>query len=108
MLKFWLRIRKAYSISKDAFLKEILSLNEEEMNILYELSKKTLYKNFISEIIAEYPELKEYLHNETDLLCMYDLYDYLSWKLGKEEPPPEYKKVILEFRKAVKHRKFPE
>ncbi len=98
----WLMIRKAYNVSLEAFGANISRLSEDEANEMYELIRHALYKDNIAQIIQEEPKMREFLRNEDDRLCMYEIYENLSWKLGKREKAPEYKQKINRFRMAVK------
>ena len=41
------------------------------------------------------PELKQFLKNDEDRLCMMDVYDILSYKLRRHEPTPKTEKGAL-------------
>lgn len=100
--RIWLRVRKAYGMSYQAFSNTISLLNEEEANLLYDLVICALFKGSVAEILRDHPEIRELVRNEGDRVCMHDCYEYLSWKLGKSEPLPAERKVVASFRKAVK------
>ena len=100
--RIWLRVRKAYNLDLTAFSNTLSFLTDEEANMLYDMVRHALFKGSVAEILREHPELRELVRTDDDRLCMYDIYEYLSWRLGKSEPMPEDRKVITRFRKAVK------
>ena len=88
----WLRLRKAWGWSFEAFSNTLGLLNTKEANMLYDIVKHSLFKGSYVEIIREHPELREIVKTDEDRLCMHDIYEILSWKLGrKEELPPDRK-----------------
>jgi hypothetical protein len=91
--KIWFPIRKAWSISVPAFSNAISSLNDKQAGILYDIVKLALYKSYW-EILRQYPGMKEIMFSDDDRLCMYQIYENLSWRLGKKEPEPKDVKLI--------------
>lgn len=103
----WLKIRNAYNVSLESFGATISMMNEGEANAMYDLVKGALYKDNNAQIIKENPNLKEFLKNDEDRLCMIDIYTNLSWRLGKSEKAPKYRETINKFRLAVKKSLIP-
>ncbi len=107
LMRLWLTIRKTYNLSHAAFSNTLSLLSEEEANMLYDLVKHALYKGSVAEILREHPELKPIVKTDDDRLCMHDIYEHLSWRLGRKEPMPSGRKVIADFRQAVTGRIMP-
>ena len=105
--KIWLRIRKAYNMSYSAFSNTMGLLNDKEANMIYDIVKHSLYKDNVAEIVRKTPAMKEFVKNDDDRLCMHDVYELLSWRLRRREEPPKDRKVIADFRKAVKGEEIP-
>ena len=103
----WLKVRKAYNLSLEAFGATLSQLNDEEANELYDLIKYALYKDNIAQIIRDEPKLKEFVKTDNDRLCMHDIYENLSWRLGRSEKPPSYRQVIDKFRVAATGKMIP-
>ena len=103
----WLRVRKAYNMSMEAFGSVLSLLNEEEANEMYDLVINALYKDNVAEVVRANPKMREFVKTDDDRFCMYDIYETLSWRLRRKEEPPEYRKKIDNFRLAVKKRLIP-
>lgn len=105
--RIWLRIRKTYNISLQAFSNALSALNDKEANILYDLVRLSLYKDNPAQIIKAHPFMKEFIRTDDDRLCMHDIYENLSWRLGRKEPAPKHRQMITRFRVAVKGSAIP-
>ncbi len=90
MMKIWFRIRRAWDINKIVFRETLAMLSDKQANELYDIVKYSLYTNSYAEIVIKHPELKVLLKNDDDRFCMHDIYEYLSWRLGRQEPSPPY------------------
>lgn len=99
--KNWLKIRQAYSISLDSFTNTLSSMNGKEANELYDMVKLALFKGSIGEIVSASPELRIFMRQEDDRLCMIESYEYLSWKLGREEPFPKGERIKVHLRRSI-------
>ena len=91
--RIWLKVRKAWSWNYEAFNSTVGLLNDKEANMLYDVVKHSLFKDSYVEIIRKQPELKEVVKTDDDRLCMHDVYEILSWKLGRKEELPKDKKL---------------
>ncbi|MDD5172125.1 MAG: hypothetical protein PHF60_03760 [Candidatus ainarchaeum sp.] len=87
--KTWIRVRAAWGRSFEVFTGTMSLLDKKQSEGLYDLVKHSLFKSTFAEIVQDYPQLKEFVKGEDDRLCMYDIYEVLSWKLGKSEPIPK-------------------
>ncbi|NYZ74032.1 hypothetical protein H0O00_02730 [Candidatus Micrarchaeota archaeon] len=87
--KTWIRVRSAWGMSFEAFNSTVSMLDKKHAEGLYDLVRHSLFKDNYAEILRGNPELREVLKNEEDRLCMHDIYEILSWKLGKSEPLPK-------------------
>jgi hypothetical protein len=105
--RIWFKVRRTYNISLDAFSNALSSLNDEEANMLYELVRLALFKGNPAQIIRANPEMKEFVHNDEDRVCMHDIYEHLSWRLGRKEPMSKERALITKFRMAVKGSELP-
>lgn len=86
--KIWFRIRNAWNLNLTAFANSISSLTQMQSEALYDIVKVSLYKGSYAEILREHPELKVLILSDEDRLLMHDIYENLSWKLGRKEPEP--------------------
>lgn len=100
--RLWFRVRRTYDISLEAFSNALASLSDEEAEMLYELVRHSLFKGNVAQILREHPEMREFVKTDDDRICMHDIYEHLSWRLGKKEPIPQERAIITRFRKAVK------
>jgi hypothetical protein len=87
--RIWLRIRRMWNLNLTAFANALTVLNEKESNMLYDLVRHSLFKGSYVEILQEHPELRDFLKSDEDRLCMHDIYEKLSWRLGRREPLPK-------------------
>lgn len=94
--RVWIRIRKSWSINRIAFTNSLSSLTDAQANELYSIIAVILYKNSYVEIIRENKEFGKIIKNDGDRICMYDIYEVLSWRLNKKVSLP--KKVELKMR----------
>ena len=92
--RIWLNARKAWNISLDAFSNSLSLLSEKQANALYEIVKVSLYKGSYAEILRGHPELRTLVMSDEDRLFMHDVYENLSWKLGRKEPEPQDLKLF--------------
>lgn len=100
--RLWFRVRRGYGISADAFSNALSSLTDKEAEMLYSLVRLSLFKGNPAQIIQAHPEMREFVHSDSDRLCMHETYQHLSWRLGKSEPLPKDRAIIVRFRKALK------
>ncbi len=91
--RLWLRIRNAWAASYGQFTYSLSSLDDKQAGLMYDLVKHSLYRNFFPEILRDHPELREFLKTDDDRLCMHDIYEVVSWRLGRSEPPPPDKEL---------------
>lgn len=88
--RIWLNVRNAWNMNLTAFSNSVSALDQKQAEALYELVRVSLFKGSHAEILRNHPELRPILRSDEDRLCMHDIYEKLSWKLGKKEPePPE-------------------
>ncbi len=87
--KTWIRVRSAWNLSFEAFNNVVSMLDKKQSEALYDLVKHALFMANCADILRQHPELREVLKNEEDRLCMHDIYEILSWKLGRSEPLPK-------------------
>lgn len=85
----WLKIRRAWVLSHEAFTSTISYLSNKEANELYDVIKHSLFKNSYADMLREHPELREIVRSDDDRLCMHDIYEILSWRLGRREELPK-------------------
>jgi hypothetical protein len=100
--KIWFNVRRSYNISLEAFSNSLSQLSDEEANLLYGLVRLAVYKGNPAEIIRAHPQMREFVKTDDDRLCMHDIYEHLSWRLGRSEPMPKDRQIISKFRFAVK------
>ncbi len=100
--RIWLRVRNAYSMSSGAFSNALSLLSDDEADLLYNLVRFSLYKEGPAQMIKEHPEMREFVKTNVDRLCMHDIYEILSWRLGRREPMPKDRAIVTKFRRAVK------
>ena len=87
--RIWFRVRNAWNMSFDAFSNALTLLTDKEAEQLYEVVRHALFKGSYVEIIREHPELRELVKSDDDRIFMYDVYEKLSWRLGKSEKYPK-------------------
>jgi len=81
-------IRKAWVTSFQSFTYELSRLSPEQSEAMYDMVKKALYKESFAQIVQQHPELRPFVHSDEDRVCMIEIYEVLSYKLGKSEKPP--------------------
>jgi len=86
--RIWLNIRRSWISSFSAFQNSISLLNEKEASGLYDVVKHSLFKGSYVEILADQPGMKEIVKSDEDRMCMHDIYEVLSWRLGRREELP--------------------
>lgn len=91
--RLWIRMRQAWVVSYDAFNHSVAILDDRQANLMYDVVKHSLFKDFYAEILREHPELKELIRTDEDRLCMHDIYERLSFRLNRYEKLPSDKKV---------------
>lgn len=99
--RIWYRVRKAWDISLDAFGNTLTLLSDKEAEQLYELVRHSLFKGSYVEIIREHPELREIVRSDDDRICMHDIYEALSWRLGKSEALPKDVAVTMKMKGRI-------
>ncbi|MBU0532627.1 hypothetical protein KKB44_03985 [Candidatus Micrarchaeota archaeon] len=99
--RIWLKVRKSWNVSHAAFSNTVSFLSEKEANTLYDIVKLGLYKDSYAHILHEHPELKEIVKSDDDRLCMYDIYEVLSWRLRRKEKMPKNKEIIMRMKGRI-------
>lgn len=87
--KIWIRVRAAWGRSYDAFTGTMSLLDKKQSEALYDLVKHSLFMANYAVIVQKHHELKEFVKGEDDRLCMHDIYEVVSWKLGKSVQVPK-------------------
>jgi len=87
--RIWWKLRKAYNMNYDAFVNTLYTLTDDEANFLYDIVVVSLFKGSYAEILQEHPGLRELVKSDDDRLFMHDIYEHLSWRLGRKEEFPE-------------------
>ena len=91
----WLRVRAAWGKGRDVFMSTMSLLGQKQNEQLYDIVKYAIYKDNYVQALRARPELKQFLKNDEDRLCMMDVYDILSYKLRRHEPTPKTEKGAL-------------
>jgi len=98
--RMWIRLRKSYNMSYAAFSNALSALNDEQANQVYDFVITALFKDNVAQILSKHPELKGLIRTDDDRVCMHDIYENLSWRLGRREEMPKEKSMIVRFRKS--------
>jgi hypothetical protein len=98
--RLWFPIRRAWSMNVTAFSNAISSLNQKQAETLYDIVKLPLFKS-LGETLRKYPAIKEIMFTEDDRLCMCQIYETLSWRLGKKEPEPKDVRLIERLKGSI-------
>lgn len=88
-----------------AFSNAVSSMDRAQSERMYDIVKLALFLSF-SEIRMRHPELKPILQTEDDRLCMYQIYEILSWKLGKKEAEPKDVQMVEKFKGGIGRASF--
>ncbi|MBI5046550.1 hypothetical protein HZC07_02350 [Candidatus Micrarchaeota archaeon] len=88
-VKQWFLIKAAVQRGPIALSNFLSTLTRTQNEILYSIVKHSLYVKDYVEIIRKHPELKVLVKTDEDRLIMHDIYEIVSWKLNKYEPPPK-------------------
>lgn len=99
--KNWLLLKAAWLMNQGAFSSRLSLVPDKEADELYEVARHSLYKDSYVRILREHPELKELVKTDDDRLFMYNLYDILSWRLGKSEPPPKEQRPAARIKGSI-------
>jgi hypothetical protein len=91
----WLRVRAAWGRGRDTFISTMSQLGQKQNEQLYDIVKCAVYKDSYVQVLRAKPELKDFLKSDEDRFCMMDVYEILSYKLGRREPPPKTEKGAL-------------
>lgn len=86
--KLWAKVKSAWIFRPSAFSHSLALLSVKESTMLYDIVKLALFKKSFAEVVHEHPELRELVKSENDRVCMYAVYEVVSWKLGRNEKPP--------------------
>ncbi|MDD5340602.1 MAG: hypothetical protein PHV13_05135 [Candidatus ainarchaeum sp.] len=89
----WLRVRAAWGRGSDVFSSTMSMLSQKENEQLYDIVRHAIYKDNYVQVLREKPELKGFLKGDEDRLCMMDIYQVLSYRLRRSEPPPKTEKA---------------
>ena len=89
MKKTLLMLKTAWSRGRDTFSNTVSFLSTKQAEQIYQIVRHSVYKESYVQILREHPELREIIKNDDDRLCMHDIYEILSWRLDKNEPPPK-------------------
>ncbi|MBU0527815.1 hypothetical protein KKE92_05000 [Candidatus Micrarchaeota archaeon] len=98
--RLWIGLRKSYNLNYTAFSNALSALNDEQANQIYDFVITALFMDNIAEILSKHPELKDLIRTDDDRICMHDIYENLSWKLGRKETIPKEKGMIIRFRQS--------
>jgi hypothetical protein len=98
--RMWFPIRRAWSMNTTAFSNSVSQVGDKQAEKLYDIVKLALYRSY-GEILQKYPELKAIIFSEDDRLCMYQIYEILSWRLGKKEPEPNDVRLVEKLRGGI-------
>ena len=85
----WLRVRGAWGRGKESFDSLMATLSGKQNEQLYDIVRYALYKDSYVQVLREKPELKQFLKSDEDRMCMIDIYEILSYRLRRSEPPPK-------------------
>lgn len=99
--RIWLKVRHAWNWSYDAFSNTVSYLKQDEAEKLYDVVRLSLFKDSYAEMLHEHPELREIVKSDDDRLCMHDIYQILSWRLGKREEFPADKKIYMRMKGKI-------
>lgn len=99
--RIWLKVRKAWNWSYDAFSNTVSYLKQDEAEKLYDVVRLSLFKESYAQMLQEHPELREIVKSDDDRLCMHDIYQILSWRLGKREKFPNDKRISRQIRGRI-------
>ncbi len=98
--RLWIGLRKSYNLNYTAFSNALSALNDEQANQIYDFAITALFMDNVAEILSKHPELKDLIRTDDDRICMHDIYENLSWKLGRKETIPKEKGMIVRFRQS--------
>jgi hypothetical protein len=99
--KMWIMIRQAWNTSPEAFTGTMTMLSSRQADSLYDVVKLALFKSSYAEILHEHPELRELVKGDNDRLCMHDVYEVLSSRLGRTEPFPPYIQLQMRLKGGI-------
>jgi hypothetical protein len=99
--RIWFRARNAWNMSLDAFSNALTLLTDKQAGQLYDVVRHSLFKDSYVEILREHPELHELVRNDEDRLFMHDVYEKLSWRLGKSEPLPKDVETAMKMKGGI-------
>lgn len=91
--KNWLMLKTAWRVNLSAFSNRLSLVPDKQAGQLYDVVRHSVYKDSYVDILREHPELKELVKNDDDRFFMHDMYESLSWRLGKREKPPKERQV---------------
>lgn len=91
----WLRVRAAWGKGTDVFVSTMSTLSQKQNEQLYDVVRHAIYKDNYVQVLREKPELKEFLKGDEDRMCMMDIYQILSYRLRRSEPPPKTEKAAF-------------
>ena len=87
--RIWFKVRDSWNRSLEAFSSIVSLLTPKEAEQLYDIVKLSLFKDSYAQMLQEHPGLKEIVKTDDDRLCMHDIYENISWRLGKSEKLPK-------------------
>lgn len=99
--RIWIRARRAWVTSYQAFSYSLSTLDARQSGLLYEVVRHSLFKNSHAEILRTRPELREFLQTDDDRLCMHDIYEVLSWRLNRREKPPQDVRLSMNMKGTI-------
>ena len=97
----WIKLRRAWGANYPSFSYALSQLSPKDAEGLYNIVRLALYTDSYGEAVQKHPELRELLRNEQDRMCMIDIYEVLSWKLGRSEPAPADRRITRGIRKGA-------
>jgi hypothetical protein len=86
--RIWVRVRKAWVTSYPAFTYSLSSLSTGQADLLYGLVRRALFRGSAGEIVHADSMMREFMRSDDDRMCMIDVYEILSWRLGRQEALP--------------------
>lgn len=97
----WLRARAAWTRDRDTFASVMSLVDRKRSEGLYDVVRHSLYKESYVQMLRERPELREIVKSDDDRLCMHDMYEILSFRLGRKEPPPKTERAAVAIRGRI-------
>lgn len=99
--RIWWKVRNSWNVSFEAFTNTLSMLTTKQAELLYGVVKHSLFKESYVQMLREHPELRELVKSDDDRLCMHDVYEAISWRLGRQEKLPSDVEVKIRMKGSI-------